>query len=87
MLKMLLAGIAVLFLATGAANAGQYYDFKCEHGVIVHTAHNRLSKYDPKAKDTYDINVEKLRNPNSVRITTDRWGYPSINGKQCKLFQ
>jgi hypothetical protein len=78
--------IAALVFMMQPAHAGRYHDFKCAHGVIIHTAHNQYRDANGQrdaSKDTYDIQIETLRNPNNVRIRTDKWGYPFVNGKPC----
>jgi hypothetical protein len=88
MKKLLLSGIAALLLATGTAHAGRYHDFTCSHGVVLHTAQNQYHDANGQrdvSKDRYDIQIENLRNPNNVRIRTDKYGFPFVNGKPCTL--
>jgi hypothetical protein len=76
----LLASIAALFLATGAAHAGGPHDFKC--GPL------SLTVQSVTETNRYGISIEGITNERRVEFRTRRGkdGYdtPYINGKRCR---
>jgi hypothetical protein len=79
--KLLLTGIAVLFLATGTAHAGRYNNWKCGDNITLQTAVEKVNP--PNALPvSYGFYIEGLRIP-KARVTIDRDGQPRLNGKRC----
>jgi hypothetical protein len=75
MKKLLLAGVAALFLATGAAHAINHHTWKCRDGVEVTIS--AIKNWDGKTPNamriTYDVETTGLRSPNHrVRIKSKR---------------
>jgi hypothetical protein len=90
-MKLLLSGIAALFLATGAAQARQPA-FSCSNGVLVYTypktKPGQILIQLPKDRDLsskIEIQLVKLLTGNLKRETTTGIDGVEIDGKGCKM--
>jgi hypothetical protein len=79
--RALITSVAVLFLATGTAQAGRYNSWKCSDNITLDTAIEKINPPDSFPL-TYGFNVEGLRVP-KVRVMIDHNGTPRVNGKRC----
>jgi hypothetical protein len=81
MKKLLLTSIAVLFLATGTANAGRYNNWKCGAAITLQTSEEKINPPDARPI-LYGFYIDGLRVP-KAQVTLDRDGQPRVNGKRC----